>query len=342
MWKLRWVMLVMFGLAVVAMSCSPGGKSVAPTDFYKGQTVKYAIGAGAGSSTDLALRAMADVLPKYVGTTVAVDNWYEAGPIQSANEMYNAGPDGLTIAGQNLATLAGNQIFGASGVSYNIADCFFLAGVLGEQHIFVVSPKGPYQSIDSLKAGKGLKFATVSPRGNWSLATHAVAAMFDLDAKIVTGWKSGDMVTSLAAGEVDGGAMTATFAAKKAKDGLVKPLFVISSERHPGSPDLPALTELVKLTKEQEDYLEMVRFFDTMQSAFLPPDVPKDRAEFLREAFGKVIKDPQTIATLEKVAGYTGVKTMAGKELTEKAQSLVKNGAAYDSTFKALIDKYKP
>lgn len=343
--KLKWVMpalLLIAGLAVAAMSCAPAAKEAAPADFYKGQTVVYAIGADIGSATDLALRAMADVLPKHIGATVAADNWYAAGPIQSANEMYNAKPDGLTILGQNLATLSANQIFGASGVAYNVADFVYLAGVLGESHIFVVSPKGSYQSINDLKAAKGLKFGTVSPRGNWSLSLHALTAMFGLDAKIVTGFKSADLALALASGEVDGAAWTASGAVDQAKKGLVRPLFVISSQRHPGAPDLPALTELVSLTKEQQDYLEMVRYFDPMQSVFLPPGIPADRVEFLREAFDKVIKDPQTIATLEKVGGYTGVKTMAGKELTESGQALVEKGATYNSTFTELINRYKP
>ena len=68
-----------------------------------------------------------------------------AGGMIAMNRTINAAPDGLTLlltGGEGLVTA---QLYGLSGVNYDVRKQVFLARVSGEDKVAVVGPPSPYQ-----------------------------------------------------------------------------------------------------------------------------------------------------------------------------------------------------
>ena len=98
---------------------------------------------------------------------------------------------------------------------------------------------------------------------------------------------------------------------------MVKPMFVLATERDPLMPDVPAITELVNLTGED---LELVKLWETafVGSSILaaPPGVPEDRLTFLRGLANKWAQDEGFREEINAVSGFEVQDYINGDEVT--------------------------
>lgn len=77
--------------------------------------------------------------------------------------------------------------------------------------------------------------------------------------------------------------------------GRVNLLYVVSAQRSPDLPDVPALPELGN-TSDQKAVLNIMVAADTIgRSFYVAPQVPTDRAGILRAAFAQMVKDPDML-----------------------------------------------
>jgi tripartite-type tricarboxylate transporter receptor subunit TctC len=337
-------LLILAGVLVVSCT-SKAQPASTPADFYKNKTMELVVTESPGSSTDIMTRFIASYLSGDTGASVVVTNRRDAGGMEGMNYLYRAKPDGLTVGTTSRTKAVSNMVLNDPAAVYEIDKFSYIMSIGRRQSYFFVSPEGPYQSVTGLQAAKNLNIGGSSPSGYVSLGGLSVIKILGLDAKVITGI-NGESERALAAkrGEI-AGYVISLFSAKSSVDaGLVKPLFVLATERDPLMPDVPAITELVNLTGED---LDLVRLWETslVGSNLLAasPGIPEDRLVFLRDLANQWVQDEGFREGISVISGYDVQEQeyLTGEEVTEVMLDMVAALDKFQDMFAELIEKYR-
>jgi tripartite-type tricarboxylate transporter receptor subunit TctC len=337
--------MLIAALTLAAIGCgSTSLESAAPADFYNGRTIDFVVSDAAGGETDLLARVIASYLERDSGANVLVTNRRGAGGLDGMNYLYSGEADGLTLGVTSAFKFVANDVLNEPAAVYDIED-FSYVMLLGNEPLYLfVSPDGPYQSIADLQEGKNLKIGGSSASGPISLGGLTVIEILGLDAKVVTGL-SGDSDRSLAVerGEVVGYVSSIPTVKASMEAGLVKPLFVLGTQRDPLAPDVPAITELVNLTGED---LALVDLWETalvggMRIYLAPPGVPQDRLAFLSDMAARWTQDPQFRDDINRVTGYDVEEYAVGDDVSHVMLDLAAGLDGYRAKFAEMIEKYR-
>jgi len=339
---------VLFGLLVLILvagpmlSCAPAGPAEKPEDFYKDKTVRWIITTKAGGDHDLLCRLTAPYLKEYLGArAVVLENVDEAGGTVGMNMLWGGPQDGLTIASRTLQSTVNSEVIGEAGVKYKSEKFNAIVAMTSEIGEFLaVSAKGPYKSIEDLKAKPVVKMGGTEGK---SLAAAYLAELLGLNAKITPGVATGDARLALLRGEIDFFIEAPGGMATRLKSGENLALVGSLDERHVAAPDVPAVTELVKLSAQQKKWLELMKLQDSGKFVFVGPEVPKDIVEYLRDVFEKIMNDPRYME--ERATKYQRWPVPEPWLTGDEAQKLVRECKdlmlkEYGTMTKYLTEKY--
>jgi tripartite-type tricarboxylate transporter receptor subunit TctC len=266
-----------------------------------------------------------------------------AGGLNGMNYLYGAEPDGLTLGIVPSVKFVANEVLDEPAAAYDIEDFSYIMNVGHMPYYFMVSPDRPYQSVDALRAGEDLKIGGSSPSGAVSLGGLTVIELLDLDAKVVTGLE-GEAARAPAAkrGEIAGYVIGVDTAQASMDSNMVRPLFVLASERDPHQPDVPAITELVDLT---DDDLALVRLWETAlvssDIVAAPPGMPADRLAFLRGLADNWVEDEAFRQEINAVCGYDVGDYTTGEAVASAMTDLAAALGGFRTTFAEMIEKYR-
>jgi tripartite-type tricarboxylate transporter receptor subunit TctC len=331
-------------LSLPASSCSKTEAVLAPIDFYKGKTINMVVCGDAGSNVDIVARVITNRLNADTQADVVVDNRSQAGGLDGMNYLADTNPDGLTLGTISMVKLLSAKILKDPAALYKIEDFSYILNVDKNQTYFFVSSTGPYQSINDLKAGTNLKIAAGSASGALSLAGLTVIDLLHLDAKLITGFEN-NTARSLATqrGEVIGYATSlGGLRGGELEKGTLKPLFVISTQRDPVRPDVPAITELVSFSK---DDLALVELWENGLSSgdiiIAPSGISKENYLYLCGLADKWSKDESFCQEINKVAGYQVKSYTTGENLKKSIYNMALGLESFQSRFAEMIEKYR-
>lgn len=278
-------------LPLVFGACAPAQVAEKPEDFFKGKTVTLMPATKAGSGTDLLTRLVAPYLQEYLGArAVVVENVPEGAGIGAANKVWNATPDGLSIAVYIPNSIALADMSGLAGVQYKVEKFNWLFGLTSEAGLFLdVYPKGPYKSVADLQKAK----SPLRMGGSDSKALRAgfFAEILGFPAKVTSGISGEDARMALIRGEIDYYVESPGGSYERSQAGEMMPLAVDRHERHPLFPNVPAIAELANLTSQQKKWVELNEVEDQGKWVFTSPGVPADRVKYLRDTFEKIHND---------------------------------------------------
>ena len=273
---------------------NPAAAAESAAEFYADKTVTIIVNHGPGGGGDYAARVYAawwsDVSG---GGAMRVKNVTGGGGQVGINQVYAAKPDGLTIGTAAWsADLATSHLFKEKGRRYDISKFNWIGTFAMEGSGVGISSKLPSSNMAELQKVEGLKFGAHTRGSNWSLNAALIADIFGLkDARIVVGFASTpDVQLSISRGELSG--QISEMSVLKAaidKGWMKKPLAALGHKRSELFPDTPAVSELVKLTPEQDKLLTTMETISGGKIFFAPPGTPPDRVEFLRKAFDKMM-----------------------------------------------------
>lgn len=264
-----------------------------PQDFYKDKTVRFIAATTAGGGDDLHCRTLAPYLQEFLGArSVAVENNAEAGEMAAMNITWTAPPDGLTIVARVPNSMVVAEITNEAGIQFKADEFQVIGGMTTEIGNFVtVSAKSPYKTVADLQKAKEVKFG--GPYGK-SMTAAYFADVLGLNARITPGLSTGDARLALLRGETDYFVESPGGAADATKKGDVVALVGDLDKKHVAMPNVPPITDFAKnLTQQQKDWMEFMRLTDSGKWLFTGPKVPKDRVEYLRSVFEKIMKDPR-------------------------------------------------
>ncbi|MFC2008345.1 Bug family tripartite tricarboxylate transporter substrate binding protein [Chloroflexota bacterium] len=315
-------------------------------DFYKENTVNLICGWSPGGGFDYVSRTFASFWPDHGGGPMVVKTMTGGSGLTAQNYVYKAKPDGLTIGITNDAFLLPPVINNTPGVEYEINEFLYIGWFTGSpSHVLGISTKLPYTSMADLQKVKGIKFGSQLPDDTLTYGEAIVAEWFNLeDCTIITGWKGmADAALAAGKGEIDGVINNAASYREYVDRGWVKePVITVDFQRDEAYyPNTPAIGELVELTPERKALLDA--YISTRGSGktfFTSPGVPKDRLEFLRDAFWKMYtedKGAQKQLSLRFESLYPG---LTGDETATKIRDKIGPMSQAQALFEPLINKY--
>lgn len=216
---------------------------------YPNRPIKLIVPFGAGGSTDMVARLLADKMGQILGKAVVVDNKAGAGGSIGADAIAKAAPDGYTIGMATVSTHGANPaIF--SKLPYDaVKDFAPITNVMSVPSVFVVHTSVPAKTMKEFialaKAHPG-KYTFASP-GTGSLGHANIENFMNLagiDLLHIPYKGAGQAINDALAGQVNAMTDNLPSTLPHIKSGELRPLAVLALKRSDVLPDVPTYTEL--------------------------------------------------------------------------------------------------
>jgi len=343
----KWLIAVVGLISIVVMVAGCAGapeKAITPEEFYRGKIVTMVLPHAPGGGNDLWARIASPFLVKELGAkAVVVENMSGGGGYPAVNWIYSSAPrDGSYIAFTVTDKIAFSQLFDL-GYPIKVKDYteFSIIAIWGEGAAYspytlaVTSPDSPWNSIRELVGLKNLTTGCAGPYGSAAWGRVAYGKCLGIENyAIIAGYAgTADTFTACYRGEVDFISGSLSTMGAMVRQGMLKPIGGNMGVRNVEYPDLLTLKEVAVPGTERwidlyDKYLKYLRTF------FAPPQIPKDRLDFLREAMTRIAADPDYLKTMERLQ-IDFSDFCPGKE----AEAIVK--AMADPSTKSERDEYK-
>jgi tripartite-type tricarboxylate transporter receptor subunit TctC len=296
-----------FIVVAVGLALGPAAAQEDAAAFYKGKTVRFIVGLGVGGGFDAYARMIAPYLSRELNATVIVENQPGAGGLLALNQIAVAQPDGLRLMIVNGTPAALGQLLGQENLRYDLTKLEHLGVISAYPWVWLAGPKTEIRAVaDAMKPGVKIRWGGTGPSDGPADGAALTCEALRLDCQIILGYKSsGDIALAMERGEVDGLYVSDSSGANYAKTGQAHPVASMARVRSSLLPDVPSVFEQVKLTPEQEWWLDFrANINDLGRILVTTPAVPADRLEFLRAAVKRALTDPALMAEGEKTQRF--------------------------------------
>jgi tripartite-type tricarboxylate transporter receptor subunit TctC len=289
---------------------------------YAGKTIIINVAGTAGGGFDVLTRAMAKFYSKHIPghPEVIVKTMPGGGGLVAANHLYNVAPkDGTMLA--YLGPIALDPLLNPSSSSAKFdATKFTWVGSLGTSHsVLAVWHTAPAQTaeellrIETIVAGTGAASTT-------DFYPKVLNETLGFKFRLITGYQ-GSQETYLAIERGEAHGRFSSWDSLKSTVGYwftenkAKVILQAATRRHEDLPNVPTILDLAK-THEHRQIIRFMLASAEARPIAAPPDIPPDRAAALREAFAKLVVDPDYLAEMKRLSlDPTG--TMTGQQLQD-------------------------
>ena len=305
-------------LAAVTAAAAAAADPVA--DFYRGQTISLVVGANTGGGYDAYARPVSRHLGRFIPgePNVVVRYMGAAGGLPAANTLYTvASKDGLTIGAVQRHTpfevLRGNR-----SIAYDPFKFIWLGSLNSEVSVTLVWSNTPHRKAEDLLT-MPLIAGSLGQETDSEIETNAMIRLLGAPIKVIRGYSgTAENLLALEKGEIQGlhGVSWSYVKTRKAdwlRDGKIRILLQTGLAPHPDLKSLATIYDLVK-SEEIRQVWDLILAPKVMSRPYLlPPGVPAERADALRRAFERLVKDPAFLAEMERT--QTEVNFMPGAEI---------------------------
>jgi tripartite-type tricarboxylate transporter receptor subunit TctC len=303
-----------FYLVVVCAVIFLGSRLEAQSDFYQGKQLKIVVGASAGAASDLYARVVAQHLPKQIlgKPEVIVQNMPGGGSMTAANYVYSvAKPDGLTL-GAVTSPIYFAQLLGRKEVQFDWAKFTWIGTPEENDELFFIKSDLPYKTLFDLRKATDPPRCGASGVGSTGYyIPKLLEEVFGLKLGMVTGYPgAADVDLAVEKNEVQcrGTTISAFFGREPgkswAKNGYVRFLVQTGDKRNHRLRDTPTIWELMEQEKAAEAKKRLARVVLGPGAFGRPilatPAIPAERVKILRDAYSKMLKDPEFVAEANK------------------------------------------
>jgi tripartite-type tricarboxylate transporter receptor subunit TctC len=286
----------------------------AQSSFYEKKTIQVVVGSAPGGLYDRWARLFAQYIGKYIpgNPSTVTQNMPGGGSMVAANYLYGiAKPDGLTI-GMFQTHMYLQQLIGVKEVKYDMRKFNWLGSQEKGEMMLYIRADSPYKSIDDiLKAKEPPKCGGSGATDQTALLTHLLEETVGAKFIRVLGYKGGGEVDlAMERGEVVCRATRITVHFSREpfltweKKGFDRHLLQAGKKRDSRLPDVPTIYELMDKYKTAQTGRRLAQVMlsgdELGRPMVAPPGVPPDRVKILREAYAKVLKDPELVAEVNR------------------------------------------
>ena len=278
--------------ALVAASLA-GGSALAQ-EAWPSRPITYVAAFPAGSNTDTLGRVVAQKLSEKLKVPVVVDNRAGATGMVGSSYVAKAAPDGYTLLGASIASHAINPSMHAN-MQYDPIKSFEPITIIGmNANVLVVPANSPYKSVADIIAA-----AKANP-GTLGYASSGLGTTQHLSGELFQKIAGIKMIhipyaRSPALQDVIAGQVPMMFEGPTVfshiQSGKVRALAVTSPKRLASLPNVPTMIEAGVPGYEIQAW----------QAIYVPAGVPKPIVQKLYTEIAAILKDPDTVARLEKM-----------------------------------------
>ncbi|MGZ5047222.1 MAG: Bug family tripartite tricarboxylate transporter substrate binding protein [Usitatibacter sp.] len=229
-------------VSLVAASLAAGAQA------WPSKPVKIIVPFAAGGTTDVVARLLGQKLGDVWGTTVVVEDRAGAGGNIGADAAAHSPPDGYTLFMTSGSIVTANPYMYKS-LTYDAArDLVPVSGVATGPQIVVVNPASPFKDLREFIAyakanPKKINFGSAGFGTQTHLATENFAYAAGIDMTHVPYKGESTALTDLMGGQIHMVTPNLTAAINLVQQGKLRALAVMSRERIPQLPDVPAVAE---------------------------------------------------------------------------------------------------
>ncbi len=272
--------------------------------YYEGKRIRILVGFTPGGGHDRVARLLAKHLPKHIpgNPAIIVENMPGATGMIEANYVYNAAkPDGLTIG-----TLHGGipyvQLAKAEGVKFDLPKYAWIGSASSESTVLAIRSDLPFKTYKDLQQSKApLVLGTTGPADVNGQFPVILKEYTGLNVKMVIYPSSSDIMLAIERKELDGRGGSYSSLKPFIDRGLVRPL-IRCQVSAPGIEHLP-VDQDVTTSKIGKSVMALLNPAYVMGRPYvMPPKTPDKVTTILREAFTRVVKDPEAVAEGRKVS----------------------------------------
>jgi tripartite-type tricarboxylate transporter receptor subunit TctC len=295
--------------------------------FYRGKTIRIMVGSTAGGFYDRWGRLFGKYMGKYIPgqPEMIVQNMPGAGSVIATNHVYNvAKPDGLTVV-MPLNSVYVDQLVGRNEVHFDLRKFHWIGSPAVESIILYMRADAPYKSIaDFIKAKEPPKCGGTGTASSDYILAKVLEETVGAKINNVLGYAGGTEIDlAVEKGEVvcRGHSASAHFGREPFdswhKKGFDRHIVQTARKREARAGDVPTLQEIFdqyKVPENKRRFSQVVLAAgDFGRPMMVTPGTPPDRVRALREAYVKVLNDPQALAEAKK--SRMDVEPTSGEEL---------------------------
>jgi len=286
------------GLLVLALAVALGAVGVLaaekPKDF-PSRPVTIMVGFGAGGSSDVGVRILAEALKKVIGQPVLVENKPGAGgQVMWTDFKNNAKPDGYTLALINVPQLQTTVFDPTRKPAFTMKDFQPVANHVQDLGAIFVRTESPYKTWeDLLKDAKArpkqIKASTTGIGGDDHLA------LLDTERKAGVQFNTVHLVdTPTALRQVLGGHTDINFDnvggfLSAVRSGQGRMLVIFDDQRFPDAPDVPTF---------KEKGVDLIS--SSTRGYVYPAGTPMEIVRYMEECIKKAMDDPDHVKRMKE------------------------------------------
>ncbi|RZI89446.1 MAG: tripartite tricarboxylate transporter substrate binding protein [Variovorax sp.] len=312
--------------ALIASSLLAAGGAIAQTPAPR--PLRLVVPFGAGTSTDIVGRIVAEALGRQLGQAVIVENKPGAGGAIGSEQVARSGADGQTLLLGTVGTHAINPTL-YKRLSYQPLRDFTPLGFVGATPTLLVVPTAsPWKSVADLRqAAEGaVNFASAGNGTSGHLAGELLNVRLGKKFVHVPYRDGAQALTELVAGNVQFMLYHPAAVLPQVRAGRLRALGASSARRSAAAPDVPTLME-----QGVPDF-DLVAWFMLYAPATLPPA----QRDSLREATRQVLAQPEVREKLS-LQGIEGnamnaaeLDVFARAEVVKWGEAVQRSGAQID------------
>jgi tripartite-type tricarboxylate transporter receptor subunit TctC len=329
-------------LSLLALAPAERALAQPGADFYRGKTISMLIGYTSGGGYDLYARVLSRHMGKHIpgNPQIVPQNMTGAGSLRLANFLYNVAPKDGTTIGMFGRGLAAEPLIGGSATQFDARKFTWLGS--GSDQVSLCATWHT-SAVKSWKDMLATPF-TVGGEGSGSdpdLFAAMIRSLFGVKVRLVSGYPGGAEINlAMERGEVDGRCGWSWSSIKITKpewlaDKKINLLLQMALQKSRELPDVPLIMDVAQNERDRQ-ILKLVLARQQMGWPFTaPPDLPPERAQALRKAFGDTMKDADFLA--EAKQRRLDVNPMSGAEIDKLIGELYATPADVIAATKAVI-----
>lgn len=279
----------LLGTAILSSAVAFGMAGMAQADEFPTKPLTMVVGFGAGGSTDIQARVLANVLEDELGQPVNVVNQPGAGGGVALARLANNTDEGYTFVFGTSMTITFGPL--SSETDYELDDFRYVSGVTLGQSAIVTGEDRPFgdsweELVEYARENPGVSYATQTALDR--MIIEYIARQEGLELRIVPTSGGAGMAPLILSGDVDFGYSGGTHSGY-ADTGEMPVLMSLAEDRLVAFPDAPTLQEAGYDINAAEIRVVMV-----------PKDVPDAHVERLAEALEAATQDERFIEITEE------------------------------------------
>jgi len=315
-------------LALVAPAFFQAAAADPVEDFYKGKNLEMVVPTSPGGDYDIRGRLVARHIGRFIpgNPNIVARNMPGGLGVAAANYLARVAPrDGTVLHAifQNMPVL---QAIGAQGVEFDVRRFGWIGNTTNSPNVINSWHTTGIKTIQDVMT-RELVVGAPGAASTSYIYPAALNALVGTKFKIVAGYPGGnDVNLAMEKGEV-GGRGSNSWASWKSghphwlAEKKVTILVQIGLQRAPDLPEVPLMLELAKNDEDRQVLTFMSADMGISRAFVTTYDVPAARLDALRNAFDKMIKDPEFMAEADKMK--MDISPSNGLEAQKVAESML-------------------